>query len=45
MDVNNLILSAVLCVLIKYKTVVSSRSYLLSRQLYDVETDFMFEDA
>lgn len=28
---------------VKYKTVVSSRSYLLSRQLYDVKTDFMCE--
>lgn len=39
----NLILGAMLCMLIKYKTVVSSRSYLLSTQLYDVKTDFMCE--
>lgn len=38
MDVKNVLFSAILCVLIKYKTVVSSRSYLLSTQLCYVRT-------
>lgn len=38
MDVKNFLFSAILCALIKYKTVVSSRSYLLSTQLCDVRT-------
>lgn len=38
MEVKNLMFSAILCVLIKHRTVVSSRSYLLSTQLCDVRT-------